>query len=73
MFVFSDADREYLVTKSISKSITKILSKKSLIRKLAACKTMSTDNLDIIEDYHEVEAGLANETGVLYQIRKHLN
>ncbi|AIL64504.1 putative phage phi-C31 gp36 major capsid-like protein [Rickettsiales bacterium Ac37b] len=63
MSVASDADGGYLVTPSISKSIIQVLTEKSPIRQLASSETISTDSLDIIEDYNQAEAGWANEIG----------
>lgn len=60
--VSSETDGGYLVTPTLSKSLIQVLGEKSPIRQLASSETISTDSLDVIEDYHQAEASWANET-----------
>lgn len=60
--VGSGPDGGYLVTTQMSKKIIKTINEKSPIRQLATVMQISTDSLDIIEDYNRAEAAWTAET-----------
>lgn len=61
--VGSDPDGGYLVTSAMSENIVKTVNEHSPLRKLANVTTISTDALEIIQDYDEAAAGWTTETG----------
>ena len=58
----SEADGGYLITRSTSKQITKILEEISPMRQLASREQISSSSLDIIEDCDKAGAGWTSET-----------
>ncbi|MCE3005592.1 MAG: phage major capsid protein [Rickettsiales bacterium] len=61
--VGSDADGGFLVTQEMSDQIISIIRETSPIRSLARVETISTDNLDLIEDTGDMDAAWTTETG----------
>src|SRR6185437_8172305 len=58
----NDTDGGFLVTRYISDIIAKAIFESSPLRKLASITTISTDALELIEDYDEAFAGWVQET-----------
>jgi len=63
--VGSDPDGGYLVTSAMSDAIVKTVSEHSPLRNLASVTAISTDALEIIQDYDEAAAGWTTETGTV--------
>ena len=63
--VGTDADGGYLVTPAMSDNIVKVVQDNSPMRELASIETISTDALEIIQDYDEAAAGWTTETGAV--------
>ena len=63
--VGSDADGGYTVTPAMAENIVKAINEFSPMRQLAAVETISTDSLEIIQDYDEAAAGWTTETGAV--------
>lgn len=61
--VGSDPDGGYLVTGVMSQHILKTVFETSPIRQLADIQTISSDSLEVIEDYNEASAGWTSESG----------
>jgi HK97 family phage major capsid protein len=57
----SDSDGGYLVTSKMSKNIIKTIAEISPMRQLASLETISSNSLDIIEDYNQATAGWTSE------------
>lgn len=62
MSVGSDSDGGYLITPQMSKQVIKHLNETSLMRRLAAIETISTDALDLLEDLDHGGSGWVGET-----------
>ncbi len=61
-----DAEGGYMVTPTMSQTITQAIFESSPIRQLASVETISSDSLEIIEDYNEAGAGWsASETAAV--------
>lgn len=60
--VGSDADGGYLVTSTMASHIAKLVQNNSPVRAVARVENISSDSLDIIEDYDEAAAGWTTET-----------
>lgn len=63
--VGSDPDGGYLVTGAMSQHIIKTVFETSPMRQLASIETISSNSLEIIEDYNEAAAGWTSETGAV--------
>ncbi len=63
--VGSDADGGYTVTPQMSENIVKAINEFSPMRQLANIETISTDSLEVIQDYDEAAAGWTTETGAV--------
>jgi len=63
--VGTDADGGYTVTPAMSDTIVKAIAEHSPMRQLANIETISTDSLEIIQDYDEAAAGWTTETGTV--------
>lgn len=63
--VGSDPDGGYMVTPSMSNRIIQLVEDGSPMRRLAAVETISSDSLEILEDYNEAAAGWTTETGAV--------
>lgn len=61
----SDSDGGYLVSSHISQLISRVATESSVMRQLATVETVSTDTLDVIEDYDDAGAGWTTETGAV--------
>ena len=61
--VGSDPDGGYTVTPAMAETIVKAINEFSPMRSLANIETISTDSLEIIQDYDEAAAGWTTETG----------
>ncbi len=61
--VGSDADGGYTVTPAMAENIVKAINEFSPMRALSNVETISTDSLEIIQDYDEASAGWTTETG----------
>lgn len=61
--VGSDPDGGYLVTGGMAQHIVKTVFETSPMRNLAATQTISSDSLEVIEDYDEAAAGWTSESG----------
>lgn len=61
--VGSDPDGGYTVTAAMAENIVKAVNEFSPMRQLANVETISTDALEIIQDYDEAAAGWTTETG----------
>lgn len=62
MSVDSDEDGGYLVTPEMSSEIVKKVYETSPMRQVASVQTISSDQLEIIEDLGEIEVGWVGET-----------
>ncbi len=65
--VGSDVDGGYLVTPAMANNIVKTVQANSPMRELASIETISTDALEIIQDYDEATAGWTTETGTIIE------
>lgn len=63
--VGTDADGGYLVTPMMSANIVKIVNESSPMRSLASVETISTDALELIQDYDAAGSGWTTETGAV--------
>lgn len=63
--VGSDSDGGYLVSSQLSAAISRTAAQSSVMRRLATVETVSTDTLDVIEDYDDAAAGWTTETGAV--------
>lgn len=63
--VGSDPDGGYMVTPTMSQNIIKTVQENSPMRMLASVETISSDSLEILEDYDEAAAGWTTETGAV--------
>lgn len=63
--VGTDADGGYLVTPMMSANIVKIVNENSPMRALASIETISTDALELIQDYDAAGSGWTTETGAV--------
>lgn len=63
--VGSDPDGGYLVTPAMSENIVKTVTDNSPMRALASVETISTDALEIIQDYDAAASGWTTETGTV--------
>ena len=63
--VGTDADGGYLVTPMMSANIVKIVNESSPMRALASVETISTDALELIQDYDAAGSGWTTETGAV--------
>lgn len=63
--VGTDADGGYLVTHAMSDAIVKTVNEASPMRRLASIQTISTDALELIQDYDAAAAGWTTETGAV--------
>ena len=61
----SDPDGGYLVTSAMSGTIAKTITENSPMRALASVETISSDALEIIQDYDRAAAGWTTETGAV--------
>ncbi len=61
--VGADPDGGYLVTGTMSQHILKTVAETSPMRQLASIESISSDSLEIIEDYNDASAGWTSETG----------
>jgi len=61
--VGSDPDGGYTVTPAMSETIVKAIAESSPMRQLCNVENISTDALEIIQDYNEQAAGWTTETG----------
>jgi HK97 family phage major capsid protein len=60
--VGSERDGGYLVTSQMSRNMITTIHEMSPVRQLASIEVISTDSLDLIEDYNELTAGWTSET-----------
>ncbi len=63
--VGSDPDGGYLVTPAISANVVKAVTSHSPMRSICAVETISTDALEIIQDYDSAASGWTTETGAV--------
>jgi HK97 family phage major capsid protein len=63
--VGSDPDGGFLVTPAMSQAIVKTVTENSPLRAIASVETISTDSLEIIQDYNLAAAGWTTETGAV--------
>ena len=63
--VGTDADGGYLVTPTMSANIVKTVADNSPMRSLASIETISSDALEIIQDYDAAASGWTTETGAV--------
>jgi HK97 family phage major capsid protein len=63
--VGTDADGGYLVTHAMSANIVKTVTENSPMRALASVETISTDALELIQDYDAAASGWTTETGAV--------
>lgn len=61
--VGSDSDGGVLVAKEVNYKLIEAINEQSIFRKIASVEKISTDSLEVIEDYDRAEAGWTNETG----------
>ncbi len=61
----SNADGGYLVTPAMSEWIARHVQEVSPLRKLARVETITTDALDVVEDYDAMASGWTTETGTV--------
>ena len=63
--VGNNDDGGFLVTSAMSETIAKTVAESCPMRQVASIETISTDSLDVIQDYDEMEAGWTTETGTV--------
>lgn len=63
--VSSDADGGYLVTRDMQHKIFDNLATSVVMRRLASIQRISTDGIEIVEDYQNLASGWTSESGVI--------